>query len=175
MKFTSSFGTHLSTFLQRLGPLTVLAGLLTLVASGCAPGYAPAKSPEPDIDAILTARQYAEVQIVYKPDVSRSLATTATVGTIKMEYFVDDTLVGSHWVHRSFDEVINVVGGDHEMVVQQCYRGLVTLGGRSCQYIKYHFRVRPGERGQISVLQPNVLRPKAGGFLQWHELEVSRD
>lgn len=175
MKIASSFKTHLATTLQRLGPLVVLAGLMMLVVAACSPGYSPAKAPEPDIDAILTAPQYAEVQITHKPDLSRSLATTATIGTIIMEYLVDDQLVGSHWVHRGFDEVINVVGGNHELVVQQCYRGLATLGGRNCQYIKYHFRVRPGERGHVNVLQPNVLRPKTGGFLQWHELEVSRD
>jgi len=141
---------------------------------GCSSGYTPGKAPEPDIDALLAAPQYAEVQIVHGPDAARTLTTTASGGTAVLEYFVDDRLVGSHSVHSRFDEVVSVVGGDHEMVVQQCYRGILSLGGRSCQYIKYHLRIRPGEKGQVSVIEPNVLRPKTAGFLQWYELEASR-
>ena len=174
MRIASSFGYHVSTFPRRLSSLALIVGLATFIASGCSSGYTPRKTPEPDIDALLAAPQYAEVQIIHKPDAGRTITTTATAGTIIMEYLVDDKLVGSHSVHSSFDEVVYVVGGDHELVVQQCYRGLMTLGGRSCQYIKYHFRVLPGELGQVNVVQPNVLRPKLAGFLQWHELEVSR-
>jgi len=170
-----SFRTHFATLPCRLDSFVLLAGFVLLLGSGCTAGYTPAKAAEPDIEAILTAPQYAEVQIVHRPGAGRSITTTATVGTIFMKYLVDDELVGSHSVHHNFDEVINVVGGDHEIVVQQCYRGLLTLGGPSCQYIKYHFRVRAGERAEVRITQPNVLRPKTGGFLQWHELEVSRN
>lgn len=141
---------------------------------GCSTGYTPARVPEPDIDALLAAPEYATIEIIHEPDAARSVTTAVSVGDIVLEYFVDDELIGSHSVYSGFHDVISVLGGDHEIVVQQCYRGLITLGGRSCQYIKYHFRIRPAERGQVKVVEPNILRPKTAGFLQWHEIGAVR-
>jgi len=151
-----------------------LSGLTAAILVGCSSGYTPEKAPEPDIDALLAAPQYATVEIIHEPDAARTVTTAASVGNIVMEYLIDDELVGSHSAYIGFHEVLNLLGGDHEIVIQQCYRGIVTLGGRTCQYIKYHFRLRPGERAKINVAEPNVLRPKTAGFIQWHEIESSR-
>jgi hypothetical protein len=174
MWLPSSFGIRFSNLAKALNACVLLGGIGAAMVSGCSSGYAPHKVPEPDIDALLAAPLYIRVRITHERDAARSITTTASAGTIIMEYLIDDKLVGSHSVHSNFNEVINLPGEDHEIVIQQCYRGIITLGGRSCQYIKYHFRIRPGESGQVNVVEPNVLRPKTAGFIQWYEVEASR-
>jgi hypothetical protein len=169
-----SFEMRFSDLAKALYTCVLLGGLVPAMVSGCSAGYTPRKVPEPDIDALLAAPQYTTVRITHEPDAARSVTTTVTAGTMIMEYFIDDKLVGSHSVYSNFNDVIKLPGRDHEIVIQQCYRGIMTLGGRSCQYIKYHFRIRPGESGQINVVEPNVLRPKTAGFIQWYEVAASQ-
>lgn len=173
MNVLLSLKVRLSGLPVRRSMRLLLCALLTAVILGCAPGYAPEKTPEEDIDALLAAPQYARLQIVYEADAGRSVTAAIFAGDIIIEYFIDDKLAGHHSAYSSFDEVVNLLGGDHEFVVQQCYRGLMTLGGRSCQYIKYHFRILPREQGRISV-EGNVLRPRTAGLFEWYELEASR-
>lgn len=167
------FGIRLSALSPGRRLRVLLCGVPAAVILGCAQGYTPHKVPEPDIDALLAAPQYASVQIIHEPDAGRSVTAAAFAGNIIIEYLVDDNLVGSHSAIKSFDEIINLLGGDHEVVIQQCYQGLMTLGGRSCQYIKYQFRIHAGERGRINIAA-NVLRPRTAGFVQWHEIEASQ-
>lgn len=168
-----SFGTAPSPLSIGRSMRVLLRGVAAVILFGCSTGYTPPRAPEPDLGALLDAPRYASVQIIHEPDARRSVTAAVFAGAIVVEYLVDDKLVGSHMAHKSFDEVLQLPGGDHEIVIQQCYRGVITLGARDCQYVKYHFRIRPGERGRIDVAA-NVLRPETAGFVQWHEVEDSR-
>lgn len=146
--------------------------LMVISLSACTPGYAPSRGPaERDLTGVLVNPDRSEIRISYEPKFMRGAVTTATLGFMTMEYILDEHLVGSHTIYEAYDQVVPLEPGDHEIVLQRCYRGLLTLGGRDCNYVKYAFALSPHDSATMRVIEPYVFKPENHGFLRWYELE----
>lgn len=140
--------------------------------SACAPGYTYSKgSDDTEGTGLLSNSDRSEIRIAYEPEFMRGAVTTASLGVMTMEYILDDHLVGSHTIYEAYDRVVHLKPGDHQIVLQRCYRGLLTLGARHCKYAKYAFALSPRDSATLRVIEPYVFKPENEGFLQWYALE----